>query len=354
LDKKRKKQAKQKFEVLQGEGRRFSFTRLKQAFIFYVLLLLALVVIVQVAYHWLGEQFLSWRLQVVTAEQGVLEQRKDVSGLVTRQEKPIKAPDYGIVLDLAEPGQRVPVGKEVARLGIISRDQMQRLREESDESEEDASGELPSYRETKQIKNEEAGFLSDYLDGWEDYNGPYYLSEEELDEIEPEGTRTQKNDLVGRGEPLLKIVNNWQWYYNIILPLHPGRGIAESKNVELEFDFAPGEKIAAKLYHYEVDEEAREVRLTYLVEKQVPGFEKVRRADAGLLYSRERGIIIPEEAIFDREGRSGVYLNQGGRVVFNPVTVTEIKDGKALVEGLEANSLVITRPDLVEEGQRLN
>jgi hypothetical protein len=65
LSSKKKKLAKQRFEVLPGEGKRFSFSVFKQAAVFYILLLLVLVVLAQLGYHWLGEQFLVWRLQVV-------------------------------------------------------------------------------------------------------------------------------------------------------------------------------------------------------------------------------------------------------------------------------------------------
>ncbi len=56
----------------------------------------------------------------------------------------------------------------------------------------------------------------------------------------------------------------------------------------------------------------------------------------------------------DREGVFGVFLNRGGRVRFNEVTVIRIQDDEAMVEGLEPGSMVIARPALVEEGQRLN
>ncbi len=363
MDKRKKKQAKKQFSVLEGEGRRFSFSRFKQAFIFYVLLLLALVVIVQVGYHWLGEQFLSWRLQVVAAKEGVIEHEKEVSGLITRKEHVLRAPDYGVIIDLAAPGERVPAGKEIATLGVVSRSEMQQLRENGKENDNentlgsDLTAGL-SFKETIDIESDRAGFLSTYLDGWEKHSGPHYLSEEEAAEkLEAgnfEGFETEKENLVDKGEPILKIVDNWQWYYNIVLPLHPGRSLTEEKNVEFEFAFFSGERISAELYYREVDEEAGEVRLTYLVEKQIPGFEKARWTEASLLYSRHRGIIIPEEAVFEKDGRRGVYLNQGGRVVFNPVSVLETKEEQALVEGLKVNSMVITRPDLVEEGQRLN
>ena len=65
-------------------------------------------------------------------------------------------------------------------------------------------------------------------------------------------------------------------------------------------------------------------------------------------------MIIPAGALVDREGVFGVFLNRGGRVRFNEVTVIRIQDDEAMVEGLEPGSMVIARPALVEEGQRLN
>ncbi len=360
---KKMKKARQRFEVHSGEGRRFNFSRLKQGFVFYVLLLLALVVIVQVGYHWLGEQFLAWRLQVVTAEQGVLEEEKEVEGLVTRSEKVITAPVHGVVMALAEPGKRVSVGTEVARIGVL-RDPPPPEQDWEDENgapdQEAEHNSTNNYRpqdfdEVISIECREAGLLSYYIDGLENRDGPFYLDGEELaEENLPEGTVTAENDRVRAGEPLLKIVDNWKWYYNIVLPLHPGRSIASEREVNLVFGFAPGEQVGAELYQSEIDEDNNEVRLTYLIEKQLPGFEEIRRAEASLYFSRREGVVIPAGAVFEKNHTTGVYLNRGGRVVFEPVTVVGKKDDKALVEGLEPRSLVITRHELVEEGRRLN
>ena len=370
MSEKRKKQAKQRFKVLPGEGRRFSFTHLKQALIYYVLLLLALVIVVQVGYHWLGDQFLTWRLQVVTAEEGIMEQEQEVSGLITRQEELIKAPDHGKIIELASPGERIPVDKELGTLGVLSRSEINALRnsdqendeENDDESEQTNNQEVPAYvsndqlnlENKKTIISETAGLLSNHLDGLEIYSGAYYMSEEEYLAQKPEAFTYQENSLVERGEPILKIVNNWQWYFNVIVPLHPGREIAEQEAVNIKFDFAPGEVVKADLAEHEIDQNKREVRLTYSIEKQIQDFEKVRWAEASLLYSRQRGIIIPEQAVIEKDSTTGVYLNQGGRVVFQPVYIVNNQDEKVMIEGLEPNSMVITRPDLVDEGQRLN
>lgn len=361
---KKLKKARQRFEVHSGEGRRFDFRRLKQGFVFYVLLLLALVVIVQVGYHWLGEQFLAWRLQVVPAEQGILEQEIAVEGLVTRDEKVVRSPGNGVILELAEAGERVSVGKELARIGVTGdpyppeQDVEEGLEPGGNAGDEDEpGGNEPApgdFDEIITISSDKAGLLSYHLDGWENREGPFYMDKEDFAENLPEISVTSRNERIAKGEPLLKIVDNWQWFYNIVLPLHPGRTVASEQEIELAFDFYPGERVTAELYQSEIDEEDKEVRLTYLVERQLAGFEKVRRSEADLYYSRQEGIIIPAEAIFEKAHNKGVFVNRGGRVAFQPVTVIAQKDDRALVGGLEPQSLVITRHDLVEEGQRLN
>jgi len=363
-DSKKINKARQRFEVHSGEGRRFDFSRLKQGFVFYVLLLLALVVIVQVGYHWLGEQFLAWRLQVVTAEQGIMEQKQEVEGLITRSEKVITAPDHGVILDLAKAGERVPHGKELARIGITAEPHFPGRDEEEAENSEDNEGDENSpggddfdpddFETVITITGEEAGLLSYYIDGLENREGPFYIAAENLDEKVPEGSVTAKYDRVMAGDPLLKIVNNWEWHYNIVMPLHPGQAIVSEREVELDFAFTSEGPVRAELYHTEIDEGKNEVRLTYLLEKQLPGFAEVRRAEAVLYYAQQEGVIVPAEAVFEKNRQTGVFINRGGRVAFQPVTVTARQDDRAMVEGLEPRSQVITRHELVEEGRRLN
>jgi len=399
LKKKRPKRSKQQFTVLPGGGRRFSFTRLKQALVFYVFLLLALVLIAQLGYHWLGEQFLAWRLQIVEAEKGVLEHKTEAAGLITRREKIIRAPSSGMVLKLTSPGDRIPAGTELAVFGVLPKEKIEELKESGDdkaddlwkqfadhwqgffnrendddhgpagdpegEEREDLPGDDEHGPENEIVKstafeeiitfyNEQSGLLSYYIDGWEGYNEPVHMTEEAYLENMPEGKFIEEGELVEAGGPLLKIVNNWEWFFNLVLPLHPGRELTGYNRVDIEFKFAPEEKVRADLYHFEIDESSQEVHLTYRIDRQISGFEQVRWAEASLLYRRQEGIIIPAEAVVKKDGLTGVYLNKGGRVVFEPVTVIERRGEKTLVEGLDRYSLVISRPDLVEEGQRLN
>jgi hypothetical protein len=400
LNNKRPKYNQQHLKVLPGEGKRFSFANFKQAVVFYLLLLIALVVIIQLGYHWLGDQFLAWRLQVVAAEPGVMQEEVYANGVVTRLEKVVAAPSAGMILHLAAAGERFPAGSKLATIGVLSRAEMQALRgSEEQEPDEDLWDQLTVYwqqvfnaednqesgivnevtddensaphrepgtfQELITVYNEEAGLLSTYIDGLENFNGPYYplpaesavenaAEEDENDDQGNDSFYVEEGDLVDAGQPIIKIVNNWQWYFSLVLPLHPGRTLAALSELEIIFAFSERLSVPATLYHSEIDEQNQKVRLTYLIEKQLPGFDQVRFSDATLIYNRRQGIIVPEEAIFEKSGQIGLYLNQGGRVVFQPVSVVQRQDGQAMVEELEAYSMVITRPDLVQEGQRLN
>jgi len=394
----KKKVRHQHLEVLSGEGRRFSFSRIRQAFIFYLLLLIALVVIIHLGYHWLGGQFLAWRLQVVAAEPGVIEQEARANGIVTRKEEVVRAPADGLILQLANAGERVAAGTELIKIGVVSETDWQLLRgydghepdedlwrkllnywqhffnqDSEDESEDDSEDDEErneisepvehdqagdyidgvAFKDIIIIYNENPGHLSYYIDGWEEYNGPYYGPYEE-GKNDREGSPVVEGDLVEKGQPILKIVDNWHWFYSVVLPLHPGKIIAGFPSVEIVFDFAPNEPVQAKLYHFEIVELTKEVQLTFIVEKQLTGFDQARWTEASLLFRRQQGIIVPAAALFEKERRTGVFLNQGGRVVFHPVTVIERQEDKVMVEGLTPYSLVISRPELVEEGQRLN
>ncbi len=395
--KNKSKKKKTGLKVLPGKGRRFSFRNFMQGLIFYLLLLLALVVIVQVSYHWLGDQFLAWRLQVVKAEPGVMQQQASAIGTVTRGEEVLTAPAGGIILDPVAAGQRISAGNAVITIGVLSKSDMEALRgseeqepdaelleqiidyweelfpagqDEKDradletadqERENDRPGEdkieLPDdmvFEELIVIHNEQAGFLSHYFDGWENYQGPLYITEENATEIDFDGYYIVEGDLVEAGEPIAKIVDNWSWHFSVVLPLHPGRIIAGQEKIDIEFDFAPQQSVSARRCCYEIDEDKQVVRITFIIEKQLPGFDQVRRAGASLLYRRRQGIIVPGEAVFEKDNGYGVYLNQGGRVIYKPVTIIERQEEKVMVEGIAPYSLVISRPDLVEEGQRLN
>ncbi len=395
MSKKGRKRQQQRFEVIPGEGKRFSFNTFKQAFVFYLFLIIALTIIIQVGYHWLGEQFLAWQLQVIAAEPGVMQEETVVEGVVTRHEQVMKAPANGLITQMASPGERVAIGSKLMTIGVIPESYLEipdvpEEREEEEETDEtpwdqllkywqqvfapenEGNEELESENEEQNrelikellsevefediviIYSEQPGYLSFFIDGWEHYGSTVSFKDVEFVENGQDGIETQEGELVRNGQPVLKLVDNWQWYFSIILPLHPGRLLSERPQVDIEFSFAPGQLVRATLDQYLIDEARHEVCLTYRIDQDIKDFDRIRWTEATLRYDREQGLIVPADALIQRENINGVFINLGGRVVFQPVTIIKRQGDKVLVEGLAPYSQVISKPDMVQEGQRLN
>jgi hypothetical protein len=368
-----------RLEVLPGGGRRFA--HFKQAAVFYVILALTALLVLQAGYHWMGPFILARRLQVVAAEEGTMEQRIGVEGMLTRRELLLKAPCSGVIVELAPSGERAAAGTAAAVLAPLTPAELEKLQEEEEtqaeyfwekiksylaritgaQEEEDSerqlivTGQLPPWLADRvNLLLPEAGLLLHQLDGWENVAGNPCLTAEEFAAASRDNFTAVEGLYVEEGRPILKLIDNWHWFYHMVLPLDPGRTVAARNTVLLEFSFAPGQPVSADLISAEIDNENEKVCLTYCVTQQFAGFEGLRWSSADLIIDRREGIIIPAGALVDREGVAGVFLNQGGKVKFNEVAIIRIMDDRAMVEGIEAGSMVIARPALVEEGQRLN
>lgn len=370
--------ADRRLEVLPGAGRRFA--HVKQAAAFYMIIALTALLVLQTAYHWMGPFILARRLQIVTASEEFMEQRIGVEGIFTSRELLLRAPCSGIIVELAPAGERAAAGTVAAVLAPLTTAELQKLLEKDGAEDETIwdrimswlrraaggeggedpeerliiTGELPQWlHERVTLPLPEAGLLLHRLDGWENPGGDLYLTPEQYSAAAKEPFEAVVGLYVEEDQPFLKLVDNWQSFFHVLLPLEPGRVAASRDQVNLEFSFAPEQPVPAALFSVEIDAEKEEVRLAYCITRQLSGFENLRRAEADLVFDRREGVIIPAGALVDRGGVTGIFLNEGGRVKFKEVEMIRAQDGKVMVDGIEPGVLVIARPDLVEEGRRL-
>lgn len=374
--------AERNFTVIQGEGRGpGGQAQARQAAVYYLMLALVAVLVLQMGYHWLGSHLYSRRFRQVAAVPGYLESTVEAGGLVSRREEVIYAPSSGVLAYLSPAGERVLKDGLVARIYPLDRTELQEPQPEENTitglleqflsrirrllgrpegpgppSAAPVTGEPPPWLGAGEaVTAPHPGLLSFYVDGWEGTAPFTYLSREEFAARYTAPALPQPGTYVEAGRPLFKIVDNWRWHYSVVLPLNPGRTVAARERVTLTFDFAPENPVVGLLEEVTVDGEREAVYLTYRVEQDLAGFSERRWAEAVVSYQRLYGLLVPGEALHAEEGQEpAVFVNQGGMVTLRPVTVLHLKEGQALVEGLSPYSLVITRPDLVREGQRLD
>ncbi len=63
-----------------------------------------------------------------------------------------------------------------------------------------------------------------------------------------------------------------------------------------------------------------------------------------LAFNSRSGYLIPEKALVEKEGKKGIYCTKDEDITFKPVDVIKIKDGKAVVEGLNKNDMLLINP----------
>ncbi|PKM76324.1 MAG: hypothetical protein CVU90_12995 [Firmicutes bacterium HGW-Firmicutes-15] len=63
-----------------------------------------------------------------------------------------------------------------------------------------------------------------------------------------------------------------------------------------------------------------------------------------LVFNSCSGFLVPEKALVEREGKKGIYCTKDEDITFKPVDIIKIKGGKAIVEGLNKNDILVLNP----------
>jgi len=373
---------KDKFHVIRGEGKT-NLARFEKI-LFLIILLLAFTILLQVGYHWISDWLFSRRMQMEIAEPEVFRTSKETKGIITREEEIVRSPKTGLFFRKASPGKRVPVGEKIGYLAsskgkwnimdelIDSNPHLYREkywfednRFEDNRFKDNRFNEekIPfSFSSRFSIFTNTAGVLSYFIDGMEEYSSsefPYSKINNSTEAFEEgkDTVPTYKFYSVEKGDPLFRIINNWEWYFSVALEKDPGKDIAKQEKVKINFSFSPEREVEAEKIESKEDKEKEKVFITYRIEDELPGFHDIRKTKANIYYKEYSGVTISEEAIIvnkeNEKVEKGVYLNHGGIVKFKPIDVLHVKDGRAVIEGVESQSMVIISHDLVEEGQRL-
>lgn len=369
--------SKDKLKVLPGKGHTYLEKR-EKAFFLIVLVLLGFLLF-QLAYSWLGPWIVAKRLKVFEAGTGVIENPVTVEGMITRREWVVKSPVEGVLLERFSPGQRIPVGGRAAVFDLATGDYGQeetdsktvwsRIKdwtyEQFDTGSEngeplDTGGLLSSTEESLYyLTSPFSGVVSYHLDGHE-HIAPFHFPYRYMVNGPGKGINVHEvieNTLIREGEPVFKVVDNLEWYFSVVLKrdhpqAKPGSSIIIRERIRMAFSFYPGEYVDAEQVDFQRTGEG-DVYLTYRITRQLPGFENHRLVEAVLIADTYQGIIVPVKALWDHDGKTGVFVSDAGMVVFYPVRVIYSRGNRAVVNGISPGQPVISRPELVQEGQRL-
>jgi hypothetical protein len=72
-----------------------------------------------------------------------------------------------------------------------------------------------------------------------------------------------------------------------------------------------------------------------------------RYIDCKCLFNLQNGYLLPQKAVVTKDSTKGIYCVKGQDVYFKPIKVLKQQNKMLLVEGLEANDMVVARPSFL-------
>jgi putative membrane fusion protein len=364
-----KKPKPEHLKVIEGMGKASKRTaEPRKKPVYFLLLFLALFLLAQILFGWVWGNVNQDAINTVLAGEGFVDVSFSAAGVITYSEKVVLAPRSGFVYYQVAEGERVPVGKELARITEFPLEE--EIKEENEEpgfteyfqrikdwflgeKNEDFSCFFPANEEVKVVAPL-PGLVDFGMDGFEKF-GPDsyfpYLTPEEFEEKAPDEQILCSGEKVLRSTPLLKLINNYYWYFSTVLPLEHGRLVAESLQDKLFFSFAPDIPVWGRKVESRERDDGR-LEITWCIDRELPGLYDHRWDSAEIVYKNLEGVLIPKSALLEIDDKKGVYIIEKGLVTFREIVILTERENDFLVKNLELYERVITRPDSVKEGQR--
>ena len=334
------RQTQANLKILKGGARGAgSSPRSRKNPLFYILPLLALFLLAQILVGWVLGIINDGLAKTTLAVENSLERTLSVSGLITFDEEVISSPRSGYAYYLVEEGYRAPVGAKLAIINSLPPEEFQ-----PDES---------PVNEEAFVRNPRAGLISFKFDGWEQIgpkSGFLYLTDEEFAERQQDEKHMANGERVSYNAPLLKIINNYTWYFSAIFYGSDGELLAGNDKVNIYFSFAAGPPLTGE--QVEVRRDLDVWKITWSINRMAEGFYNQRWSEVKIAYDTITGITIPKSTLIVKDGQKGVYVLEKGLVTFRRVEITGENEDYYLVENLNLYDEVILDPDKAKEGRR--
>ncbi|MDD4801842.1 MAG: HlyD family efflux transporter periplasmic adaptor subunit [Syntrophomonas sp.] len=156
-------------------------------------------------------------------------------------------------------------------------------------------------------------------------------------------TRTPAKDLLIRaGQPVYKIVNNLQ--PTRLLVQFPLDKIGFEITAEQRAHVFMTEQDFGTAYIKEIKQDSDKMLIILEFDNFREELLNQRYIEVEVVFNSYAGYLIPEKALLEREGQKGILCTKEEVVIFKPLEVIKIKEGKAIVKGLNDNDMLIVNP----------
>ncbi len=169
------------------------------------------------------------------------------------------------------------------------------------------------------------------MDGYEGMFCPENMHEIIPSMVQPENIR--KADLskeIKAGEPVLKIVDNHEWYIVCDMSGEFAEGIKQGSRVSLELLGPENITVGARVKGLHEQEEG--FRVVFASGDYFPGVYEKRTVDLNVVKEKHSGCMIPVEALIEKDGEYQVQVLEAEKIVNKRVRVKGNDGVNAVVE----------------------
>jgi putative membrane fusion protein len=204
------------------------------------------------------------------------------------------------------------------------------------------------------IHSAHAGLFISRLDGYEgimDVASRNRLLPSDLDV--DFGARPQGARYVAKGEPIGKIINNFEWHFATVIDVRLARNLRVGTGVTVRFPTVSMNSIGATISSIN-DEEENEVVIVLTFNEHLENVHFSRKLRAEITLESFRGLQVHRSAIRVIDGVQGVFVVIDDRAYFRRVEVLQFNDSFAVVRDArdERNQLRLF-DEIVIEGRNV-
>jgi putative membrane fusion protein len=271
-----------------------------------------------------------------TAEVGILEEKVPAKAVVIREERVVTAQAAGTFMPQVAEWEKVGVGQIIGYLAT---------------EKSTASGDKVKIA----VKAPVPGLVSYSPDGLEGVLTADLLSDLDTERL---SLLLEKNQgsvapvtQVESGKPVVKIVDNLVYPY-LYIKLPPN-SLKDLPKKDDSFTVSFSQQIKRRTIVADIKTDTSGI---YLI-LEIIDFEdldlKTRFVSLDIVPLSFQGIILPVEALVQKESQDGVIIPKKGIAKWTEVEVKGVINDQAVVDGLHVGDQYILNPSLVKEGQRI-
>jgi len=183
------------------------------------------------------------------------------------------------------------------------------------------------------IYSPEAGVVSNFFDSYEDIlnvNKLFNINNNDINLVKKEPI--ERTGAVKQGEPIVKLINNYNWYILVVLDNGESKKLKEGRDVKIDIINDNVQLLDGNILKmYSISNNSHIAVIS--MKDAYSDFYKKRKVNINLIINDYDGFIVPNSSIVNENGKYGIYkLGDNDLPVFKEISIKARNNENAIIE----------------------